>query len=112
MDGGKAMSSRSDQGERGGVQARNRAAMPKTASWVAERRAEYGAAFVNDCLKRAVAGAPDLFYAIEGGTVLGTPFTDAYSPDMVAWQRLAVVTGVEFAAFMARPNGGGVDGTD
>jgi hypothetical protein len=62
-----------------------RLTMPQTAKWVEERRAEYGAAFVNDCLKRAVAGEPGLFYAIEGGQVIGA--------------------GLTFAAFMAQPAG-------
>lgn len=91
---------------------RNRAAMPRTAAWVEERRREWGAGYVNALLRRACSEAvPDLFYALEAGRTLGTPFTAACDPVLVDWQRLAVIVGAEFAAFMAAPEGG-VRGSD
>jgi hypothetical protein len=78
-----------------------RLTMPKTAKWVDERRAEYGAAFVNDCLKRAIGGEPGLFYALEGGQVTGTPFP--WDSALGEWQAQAIVAGLTFAAFMAQP---------
>lgn len=98
-----------------------RTEMPETAKWVDARRAEWGAPYVNDCIRRAlgteakggapaVPGEPGLFYAIEGGNVLGTPFP-ATEP-MAHWQRYAIVCGVRFAVFMATPTGGMTHGTD
>ena len=78
-----------------------RQSMPKTAEWVNRMRAERGAAFVNGCIKAAMAGVPGRFYAIENGYVLGTPF--AATEPMAAWQNHAVCTGTEFAGFMANP---------
>ena len=51
-----------------------RTAMPKTARWVDDRRAEMGKDYVNACIKKALAGEAGQFYAVEGGNVLGTPF--------------------------------------
>jgi len=51
-----------------------RTAMPMTAKWVDERRAELGAEHVNGCIKKALAGEAGQFYAVEGGHVLGKPF--------------------------------------
>lgn len=75
--------------------------MPKTAEWIDKRRAEYGAAYVNDCIRRSMAGEEGLFYAIEAGHVLGTPFPATSS--MAEWQRWAIVAGMRFAAFLQRP---------
>lgn len=74
-----------------------------TAEWVDRQRAELGHAHVNDCIKRAVAGEPGLFYAMEGGHVLGTPWP-ADTP-MAADIRFAVVVGTEFAGFIVEPVG-------
>jgi hypothetical protein len=98
-----------------------RADMPLTAKWLDERRREYGKDHVNDCIRRAIAkpateseperpGEPGMFYAMENGHVLGTPFpaTDA----MATWQEYALMCGVRFACFLARPEGGTTHGTD
>lgn len=80
-----------------------RGSMPETAVFVDSKRAEYGPAFVNSCVKEAMAGVPGRFYAMENGHVLGTPFpaTDPMAQD----QNFAVLTGCTFAAFIAMPNG-------
>lgn len=72
-----------------------------TAEWVDRKRTEYGAAYVNDRIKRAVAGEPGLFYAMEAGHVLGTP----WPADSVVGgdQRFAVMMGCSFAGFIAEP---------
>jgi hypothetical protein len=49
--------------------------MPTVARMVLERRADWGADHVDACIKAAMAGQPDQFYAVEGGHVAGTPFT-------------------------------------
>lgn len=88
-------------------QARNRASMPATAAWVEERRREWGAAYVNDVLRRAVREKePDLFWALERGRTMGTPWRRSVLPEFADLQQLAVVIGSEFAAFMAAPGGG------
>lgn len=75
--------------------------MPETAKWVEQQRQELGADHVNACMRRALKGEPGLFYAIEGGRVLGTPFP--CSSPIADAQRMAVVTGATFAGFIARP---------
>lgn len=52
-----------------------RTQMPKVAEMVDQLRAEMGRQWVDACIRAAQAGQPDHFYAIEGGHVLGTPFT-------------------------------------
>jgi hypothetical protein len=84
-----------------------RLSMPNTARFVEARRVEFGAAHVNDCIRRAIAGEAGLFYAIESGHVLGTPFPVTSS--MADWQRWAIVAGMKFAAFIQAPPG--QDGT-
>lgn len=78
-----------------------RAEMPETARWVDAKRLEWGPAHVNDCIKRALTGVPGLFYAMEKGKVLGTPFpaTDVRAQ----YQSIAIVTGCTFAGFVAEP---------
>lgn len=58
-------------------------------------------------IRGAIKGQPGLFYAIEAGHVLGTPFPAGHpvSKD----QDLAVVTGCTFAVFMAMPAAAGGD---
>jgi hypothetical protein len=58
-----------------------KALMPTVARMVLERRAAWGAAHVDACIKAAMAGQPDQFYAVEGGHVAGTPFTLAGAMD-------------------------------
>jgi len=81
-----------------------RTQMPETAKWVDQQRQELGAAHVNGCIRRALTGEPGVFWAIERGHVLGTPFPSS-SPIAEA-QRMAVVTGATFAGFIALPDGG------
>jgi hypothetical protein len=76
--------------------------MPETAAWVEARRQEWGAEHVNACLRRALKGEPGLFYAIEAGHVLGTPFPATHP--ISDWQKYAVATGSKFASFMATPS--------
>jgi len=79
-----------------------RTAMPMTAEWIERKRLDLGKTHVNDCLRRAIAGEPGRFYAIEGGHVLGTPFPPAHPVSQ--WQQYAVVNGTAFAAFIAEPS--------
>lgn len=75
--------------------------MPETAKWVEAKRTELGKDHVNACIKRALAGEPGLFYAIERGQVLGTPFPATHV--IAADQRMAVLVGCTFAGFIALP---------
>jgi hypothetical protein len=80
--------------------------MPMTAKWIDQHRAAWGKPYVDDLLRRAIGkagaqGEPGLFYALENGRVLGTPFTDY--PEIEFWQRYAVVNGAKFAAFIQPP---------
>lgn len=85
-----------------------RIAMPETADFVDRKRVEWGRAHVDDCLKRALAGEPGYFYAIEGGHVLGTPWG---IPDgglsgelcVARLQAMALMMGTTFAGFMREP---------
>ena len=52
--------------------------------------------------RRALKGEPGLFYAMEAGHVLGTPFPATHP--ISEWQSHALVTGTQFAAFMATPS--------
>lgn len=86
-----------------------RAQMPETAKWVEAKRTEYGAEHVNACIKGAMKGQPGLFYAIERGHVLGTPFPSTHP--IAADQALAVQLGCTFAGFIAEPpKAGGAHG--
>jgi len=85
-----------------------REVMPSTAKWVDDRRAEHGAAFVNEQIRLALSGQAGHFYAMERGHVLGTPFPSDHPiyPD----QEFAVMIGCSFAAFMATPKKEAADG--
>ena len=87
----------SQPGARGNL----RQTMPETAKWVDGKRKELGADFVNGCIRRALKGEPGLFYAMERGHVLGTPFPASDVRDR--YQNIAVVTGTTFAGFIATP---------
>lgn len=75
--------------------------MPETAAWVDQRRAAWGKQFVNDCIRRALGGEAGLFYALEGGHVLGTPFPPDHP--VAELQGQAVLLGTTFAGFIAEP---------
>lgn len=82
--------------------------MPMTAKWIEAKRAEWGAAYVNGCLRRALAGEPGAFYAIESGHVWGTPFPGTHP--IAKDQEFAVLVGSTFAVFMAQPEAGASNG--
>ena len=75
--------------------------MPETARWIDARRAEWGKAHVNDCIRRAMAKEPGWFYAMERGHGVGMPFPATHA--LSELQAHAVITGSTFAAFLARP---------
>lgn len=75
--------------------------MPRTSEWVDTQRAALGKDWVNDCIRRAQRGEPGLFYALEAGHVLGTPFPATHP--LHASQQYAVMVGVQFAGFIAQP---------
>lgn len=52
-----------------------KAQMPKVAEMVAGMRRDMGDAWVDACIKAGMAGKPDQFFAVEGGHIVGTPFT-------------------------------------
>ncbi|WPG35146.1 hypothetical protein [Variovorax sp. EBFNA2] len=83
-----------------------RSAMPKTASMVDMRRAEWGKEYVHAMIKRGVAGEPNCFYAAEAGHTLGTPFAGPIAED-VAWHM--VTFGVDAMCFFQAPKA--TDGT-
>lgn len=90
-------------------------AMPETADWVNKMRAQWGRPYVDDCLRRGMAGEPGYFYAVEGGRVVGTPWMKASvqgAPvavekpadlDIVQLQQVALLFGLPFAGFMRDP---------
>jgi len=75
--------------------------MPETAKWVDQKRQELGAEFVNGCIRRALKGEPGLFYALERGHVLGTPFPATHP--IADSQTYAITMGCSFAGFIATP---------
>ena len=95
--------------------------MPDTADWIDAKRAQWGRAYVDECLARAMAGEAGFFYAMERGHVVGTPWAmdklpalaGGKAPRTVAEaQRLALMLGGSFAVFMRQPVSGGADGAN
>lgn len=84
-----------------------RQSMPETAAYVDKRRAEWGADYVNDRIKRSLKGEPNCFYAVEGGHVLGTPFDAPVTAEVAA---LVVRWGMTFVCFLQQPVEGVADG--
>ncbi len=76
--------------------------MPETARFVDAKRLEWGGPHVSECMRRAMAGEPGYFYAMERGQVFGAPFPATSS--MAELQHHAVLMGSTFAAFMASPD--------
>ena len=76
--------------------------MPETAKWVAQQRELHGNDWVTHCIRRAKAGEPGHFYALEAGHVLGTPFPASHP--FHAAQQYAVMYGIKFAGFIAQPS--------
>lgn len=96
-----------------------RDAMPNTADWIDKRRVDWGREHVDECLRNGVQrGMPGYFYAIEGGRAVGTPWPAGVvlgqvvpaGPSVAELQRVAVMCGVDFAAFMREPGTGGMNG--
>jgi hypothetical protein len=87
--------------------ARIKAQMPRTYQAIQAKAAEVGnAAYA--WVKRACAGEPDLFYAMEAGHVVGAPFAQ---PDLQRDLAHAMVTfGIDYLvvwpAGQAEPKGG------
>jgi hypothetical protein len=79
-----------------------RQTMPETAKWVTDKRVDYGKDYVNDCIRRAMNGEAGLFYAMERGQFLGTPFPATHP--IAKDQDFAVMVGASFAAFIALPS--------
>lgn len=83
--------------------------MPHTAAFVDQKRKEWGADHVRECLQRAMRGETGWFYAMEAGATLGTPFGPAdlgavKGTPVADMQRLAVMIGSPFAAFIRAPD--------
>lgn len=76
--------------------------MPLVADFIDRKRVEWGKTYVNDCLRKALAGEAGWFYAIEAGHTVGTPFPVGHPID--AEQRMAVLVQAKFAAFMRWPD--------
>ena len=75
--------------------------MPNVARLVDEKRAQYGAAHVRECITRGMRGEPGWFYAFEAGMVQGTPFTAcSVTTELLA---TAVMLGGRFACVMRPP---------
>ena len=79
-----------------------RASMPKVAAIVDDWRRQYGVAYVNEQIKRGLAGEQGRFYAMEAGHVLGTPFTWPQHDDVLL--RSVLITGGAVAV-IAPPEG-------
>lgn len=78
-----------------------RAAMPNVARLVDERRKADGVEWVNACIKRAMNGEPNQFYAFEAGHVLGTPFSVDFEGGVFdGWVRASMAWGGKFAMVM------------
>lgn len=58
-------------------------ALPGVARLVVEKRAAFGDAHVNECMRRGLAGEPNWFFAREGAVAIGTPFNTPGTAD--AW---------------------------
>jgi hypothetical protein len=83
-----------------------RRSMPKVAAIVDRMRAQLGADWVDQCIKAAVRGQPDHFYAVEGGHIVGTPF----SSDLVLADNMQLCFMVGGAGAAVRQPAGGTHG--
>lgn len=93
----------SQQTSQAGAKFDLRQQMPETSKWVDSKRVELGKDFVNDCIRRSMKGEPGLFYAMERGHVLGTPFPATHP--VAKDQQYAITMGCTFAGFIATPPG-------
>lgn len=79
-----------------------RTAMPRVAQLMGERRRDYGAAHVDECWRRGMAGEPGWFYARENQIAIGTPWTEEQDPVLAAataWQ----LTSPQAMVFVRKP---------
>ena len=96
--------------------------MPETADFVDRMRVHWGRAYVDECLKRSIAGQPGYFYAMERGHTLGTPWQGDAAAKLLAQgvaaatgagcgvaalQGVALAIGADAAFFMREPAAGG-----
>jgi hypothetical protein len=91
----------SQQPSQAGAKFDLRQQMPETSKWVDAKRVELGKEYVNDCIRRALKGEPGLFYALERGHVLGTPYPATHP--IADSQNYAITMGCSFAGFIATP---------
>ena len=91
----------SQQASQAGAKFDLRQQMPETSKWVDAKRVELGKDFVNDCIRRSMKGEPGLFYAMERGHMLGTPFPATHP--VAKDQQYAITMGCTFAGFIATP---------
>lgn len=61
-----------EQGKRPALDLRR--LMPQVSAEVDRARQDHGAEWVNEQIRRGLAGEPDRFFAFEGGQLIGTPF--------------------------------------
>ena len=80
-----------------------RTLMPLTAAQVAEWRARFGAKHVNACIKAAIRGERNKFYAVEAGHFLGTPFDWTVQGAMAV--SMSLLTGAKYVAGVIDPKG-------
>ena len=66
--------------------------MPEVAAYVDARRNEWGAAWVNECIRRSLlpTRTPGFFWACEAGHVLGTPGGFGQEPDALIARAVAM----------------------
>lgn len=85
-----------------------RTEMPNVARLVNKRRQEDGVEWVNETIRRAIKGEPNLFYAFEGGNVIGTPFSPDFEGGVFdGWMRATVAWGGKFAMVMRNKGSAG-----
>jgi hypothetical protein len=80
-----------------------RKVMPLTAAQVADWRGRFGAKHVNACIKAAMGGERNKFYAVEAGHFLGTPFDWSVQGAMVV--SMSLLTGAKYVAGLIDPKG-------
>lgn len=76
-------------------------AMPLAYRQIEELRARWGAAYVNDCIMRGMAGEPGRFFARERAVAVGTPWDDPVMANFAALQ----VTATQALVVLPAPPG-------
>jgi hypothetical protein len=74
--------------------------MPRVSDMVNRRRVEWGASYVNDCVRRGLGGEANCFYASEAGLSIGTAFSGPIGEE-VAWY--LTTHGAEAICFFKQP---------